>query len=105
MKLLQIVSTLAIPSNHPNPSSHIPDLNLEQTSLAIFLDVHVDGEMCVNVSHLVQEALGDTNNQIVDEGSDCSESGDVLSGTVMQLDVDDILLWVREVDCKMIEVL
>lgn len=61
--------------------------------------------MCVDISHLVLEALGDTNDQVVDQGTDCAESGDVLSGTVVQLDVDDILLWVREVDGQMVEVL
>jgi hypothetical protein len=61
--------------------------------------------MCVDVSHLVLEALGDTDDQVVDESADCAEGGDVLSGTVVQLNVDDILLWVREVDCQMVEVL
>jgi hypothetical protein len=61
--------------------------------------------MCVDVSHLVLETLGDTNDQVDDESTDCSEGGDVLSGTVVQLDVDDILLWLREVDCQMVEVL
>lgn len=61
--------------------------------------------MGVDVSHLVLEALGDTDNQVVDEGSDCAESGDVLSGTVVQLNVDDILLWVREVHSQVVEVL
>ena len=61
--------------------------------------------MCVDISHLVLEALGDTNNQVVDESADCAESSDVLAGTVVQLDVDDILLWVREVDCQMAQVL
>lgn len=57
--------------------------------------------MCVDVSHLILEALGNTNNQVVDESTDCAESSDVLAGTVVQLDVDDILLWVREVDGQM----
>jgi len=83
----------------------IPDLNLKQTGLGVLLDVDVDGEMCVDVSHLVLEALGDTDDHVVDEGTDGSEGCDVLSGTVVQLNVDDILLWVREVDCQMVEVL
>lgn len=61
--------------------------------------------MCVDVSHLVLETFGDANDQVVDEGSDCAEGSDVLSGTVVQLDVDDILLWVGEVDCQVVEVL
>ena len=61
--------------------------------------------MCVDISHLVLESLGDSDNQVVDQCADGSESGNVLSGTVVQFDVDDILLWVREVDCQMGEVL
>ena len=83
----------------------IPDLNLIQACLAILVHVDVDGEMCVDVSHLVLETLGDANDQVVDESSDCAEGGDVLPGTVVQFDVDDILLWVREVDCQMVQVL
>ena len=61
--------------------------------------------MCVHISHLVPEALRHTNDQIVDESSDSSEGGDVLSGAVVQFDVNDILLWVREVDCQVAEIL
>jgi len=61
--------------------------------------------MCVDVSHLVLETLGNTNDQVVNESSDSTESGNVLSGTVVQFDLDDILLWVGEVDCQMAEVL
>jgi len=84
---------------------HIPDLDLVQTGLAVLLDIDVDWEMCVDVSHLVSVTLGDTDDQVVDESADSSESGDVLAGTMVQFDVDDILLWVREVDCQMLEVL
>lgn len=61
--------------------------------------------MCVNVSHLVLEALGDTDDQVVDERSDCAEGGDVLSGTVVQFDLDYILLGMREIDRQVVEVL
>lgn len=61
--------------------------------------------MCVDISHLVLEALGDTDDQVVDEGSDGSEGCDVLPGTVVQLDVDDILLGVGEVDSQVVQVL
>ena len=72
------------------------------TGLAVLVYVDVDGEMCVDVSHLVLETLGDSNDQVVDESSDCAEGSDVLAGTVVKLDVDDILLWVREVDGQMV---
>ena len=58
--------------------------------------------MCVDVSHLVFEALGDANDQVVDESSDSSEGSNVLSRAVVEFDVDDILLWVGEVDCQMV---
>jgi hypothetical protein len=61
--------------------------------------------MCVDVSHLVLEALGDTNDQVVDEGSDSSEGSNVLSRAVVEFDVDDILLWVGEVDSQVVQVL
>lgn len=61
--------------------------------------------MCIDVSHLVLEALGDANDQIVDEGSDSSESSNILSRAVVEFDVDDILLWVGEVDCQVVQVL
>jgi hypothetical protein len=77
----------------------IPDLNLPQTSLIVLVQVYIDGEMGIDVSHLILEALRDADNQVVDQGSDCAESSDVLAGAMVQLDVDDVLLWVREVDC------
>ncbi len=73
--------------------------------LAVLINIYVDWEMCIDVSHLVSEALGDTDDQVVDECAHSSEGSDVLSGTVVQFDVDDILLWVGEVDCQMLEVL
>src|SRR4051812_36054403 len=88
-----------------NKKIDVPDLNLVQTGLVVLLHVDVDGEMGVDVSHLVAEALGDADDQVVDEGSDGAEGGDVLPGAVVQLDVDDILLGVREVDRQVAEVL
>jgi hypothetical protein len=61
--------------------------------------------MCVDVSHLVLEALGDANDQVVDESSDCSEGSNVLSRAVVEFDVDNIFLWVGEVDCQVVQVL
>lgn len=61
--------------------------------------------MCVDVSHLVFEALSDTNDQIVDEGSDCAESCNVLSCAVVKLDLDNVLARAGEVDSQVGEVL
>ena len=61
--------------------------------------------MCVDVSHLVLEALGDANDHVVDEGSDSSEGSNVLSRAMVEFDIDNILLWVREVDGQVVQVL
>lgn len=61
--------------------------------------------MGVDVSHLVLEALRDTDDQVVDVGSDGSEGSDVLARAVVDLDADDILLWLGEVDSQMAQVL
>ncbi len=61
--------------------------------------------MCVDISHLIFETLCDTDYQVVDESSNRAEGGDVLSGTVVQLNLDDILLGMREVDRQVVEVL
>lgn len=49
---------------------------------AIIAGKGVDGEMRVNKSHLVEEALGDTGDHVLDQRLDGSETSDVLSGTV-----------------------
>ena len=61
--------------------------------------------MCVHESHLVLEALRDTDDQVVNDCTDRSEGSDVLSRTVVQFDDDDILLGLGEVDRQMVEVL
>jgi hypothetical protein len=61
--------------------------------------------MGVDVSHLVSESLGDTDDQVVDEGSDSAESGDVLARTMVELDVDDARLGLGEVDRDVAQVL
>ena len=61
--------------------------------------------MCVDVSHLVFESLSDTDDQVVDKSSDGSEGCDVLSGAMVQFNVDNILLGVREIDCQVVEIL
>jgi hypothetical protein len=59
----------------------------------------------VDVAHLVLEALGDTDDQVVDEGAHCPEGGDGLAAAVVDLDADDVLLGRREVDREVTEVL
>jgi hypothetical protein len=86
-------------------SDEVTDLNLGVSGLGVLLNVDVDWEMGIDVTHLVEEALGNTDDHVVDEGTDGAESGDILAGTVVELNVDDVLLWVGEVDCEMGEVL
>lgn len=61
--------------------------------------------MGVDVTHLVLEALGDTDDQVVDQGSDGSERGDVLSRAVVNLNANNILLRSREVNRDVAQVL
>lgn len=61
--------------------------------------------MCVNVSHLVLEALGDTDDQVVDDCSDGTESGDVLADTVVDLDGNGVLCGLGEADGNVRQVL
>ncbi len=61
--------------------------------------------MRVDISHLVLEAFCDTDNQVVNQRSDCAEGSNVLAGAMVEFNVDDILLRVGEVDRKMAEVL
>lgn len=84
-------------------AQEVSDLNLHAASLVVLLEVDVDGEMGVDVAHLVLVALGDTNDHVVDDGADGAESGDVLAGTVVHLNVDDVLLGVREADSQVLE--
>lgn len=69
--------------------SDIPDLNGLDVVLA-GLDVDVDGKVSIHVSHLVLVALGDTGDQVVNDRLDGSEGSDVLSGAVVNLDLDDL---------------
>lgn len=84
---------------------HIPDLNLVQAGVLVLLQVDVDGEMGIDVSHLVLVSFGDTDDQVVDERSDRSQSSHIFPGTVVQLDVDDVLGRVGEGDGQMSKVL
>ena len=84
---------------------HIPDLDVDVASLVVLLNVDVDGKVSIDVSHLVLVALRYADDQVVDVSADSSESGDVLAGAVVDLDVDDILLGLGEVDSQVAQVL
>jgi len=86
-------------------TDEISDLNFIQASLIVLVHVDVDWEMGIDITHLVLETLRDTDDQVVDEGPDCSKRSDVLPCTVVQFDIDNILFGVGEVYCQMVEVL
>lgn len=86
-------------------ANEVSDLDLEQTRLLVLLQVDVDGEMGIDVSHLVLEALGDTGDQVLDDGSDGAEGGNIFTVAVVDLDRDGVLLGVTEVDSQVTEVL
>lgn len=86
-------------------ANEVSDFDLVKSSLVVLVYVDVDGEMCVDISHLVSETLGDANDQVIDEGSDSSEGSNVLSGAMVKLDVDNVFLRVREIDGQVAQVL
>lgn len=100
-----MISFTFILIQNPNPNAHIPDLDVDVASLVVLLNVDVDGKVSVDVSHLVLVALRYADDQVVDVSADSSESGDVLAGAVVDLDVDDILLGLGEVDSQVAQVL
>lgn len=77
---------------------NVPDLDLPNARLRVLVQVDVDGEMGVDIAHLVLVALGDADDQVVDDRPDGAEGGDILAAAVVDLDVDDVLAGLREVD-------
>ena len=104
MKFLPVHNQHSLPSPIQT-TGFLPDLDLIVASLVVLLKVDVDGEMRIDITHLVLETLGNTDDEVVDVGADGTESGNVLARTVMNLDSNDVLLGLREVDCQVIEVL
>lgn len=46
--------------------------------------------MGVDISHLILEALCNANDQVVDDGFDSPECSNILAGTMMQFDTDEV---------------
>ena len=61
--------------------------------------------MCVDITHLVLEAFGDANNEIVEKRPHRPESGNRLARAMVDLHRDEVLLGRREVDIDVAEVL
>lgn len=52
--------------------------------------------MCVHISHLVLVALGNADDQVVDDSLDSAQRRDILARAVVDLDLDDGFLRQRE---------
>lgn len=82
----------------------LPDLDVLSAIISL-LNVDVDGKMSIDISHLVLVTLGHTGNQVVNDGLDSSEGGDVLSRAVVDVYIEDLfailvlLLGKGECDC------
>lgn len=62
-----------------------------EQSLVVLLNVDVDGEMGIDVSHLVFVTLGHADDKVLDDGLDGSEGSDVLSGAMVDFDSHQLL--------------
>ena len=83
----------------------IPNLNIPQPRIRVLVQVDVDGKVSVHVSHLVLEALGHADDEVVDECADGAEGSDIFAAPVVELDVYEVLLGVGEADVQVAEVL
>jgi hypothetical protein len=91
--------------SHNLLADEVADLDLEQARLGVLVDVDVDGEMRVDVSHFIFEALRDADNQVVDDGADGAEGSDIFAVAVVDLNRDLVLLGLTKVDSQVTEVL
>ena len=85
-------------------AQEIADLYFKQAGLLVLVDAHVDGEMCVYVSHLVLVATGYTDNQVVDQRADGTERGDAFARAVVEFDGDALGRRLGEGDGKVLQV-
>jgi hypothetical protein len=86
-------------------ADEVSDLDLVVARLTVLLDIDVDGEMGIDVSHLVLVALRYADDQVVDEGADGAQRGDVLARAVVDLDADHVLGGTRKADGQVTNVL
>lgn len=87
----------------------VPDLNIVSVGVVVLLNVDVNGEMGIDVSHLVLVSSGHTSDEILDDRLDGSESCDILSWSVVDFDLNGILallvLWESESNSDVGEIL
>lgn len=69
-------------------SEEVADLD----SILLLVDDDVDGEMGVNKTHLVLEAVGDALDEVLDARADGAEASDVLASSVPDDEADLPLL-------------
>jgi hypothetical protein len=86
-------------------SLHIPDLHFPQAGVVVLIEVDVDGEMGVDVAHLVLVALCHANDEVVDQRSDGAEGSDVFPCAMVEFDIDDARRGMGERDSEMAEIL
>lgn len=85
-------------------ANEVANFDLVAVGLGVLVDVDVDGEMGVDVAHLVLVALHDTGDKVVDDSTNGSEGGDILAGTVVDLNADDALGGLGEADGQVAQV-
>jgi len=83
---------------------YVPDFNIVQPGLLILFNVDVDREMCINIAHLIAESFCYPKNHVIDDCSDGAKRSDGLPDSMVELNIDDVLLWVRKGDGKMAQV-
>ena len=66
----------------------IPNVDLIQPSFAVFLNVDIDGEMRVDITHFVFESPANSNDQVVDNGLDGAKGCDILAGAMVEFNVN-----------------
>jgi len=69
------------------------------------LNVDVDREMCVDITHLVLVAPSHTSDQVLDNSLDGTEGSNILSDTMVELNGDGVGRTRNEGNRKMLEVL
>jgi hypothetical protein len=90
---------------HDLLAKEVSDLDFVQIGLRVLLNVDVDGKVSVDVAHLVQETAGNTNDQVVDEGTDSTEGSNALANAMVELDGDGGLVGTAKGDSNVRKVL
>jgi hypothetical protein len=82
-------------------SQEVTDLNF----LTVVVNDNVDGKMGIYVTHLVFKTLGNTSDHVVDNGTDGTDAGDVLTVAVVDDKLELLLTDRLDLHVKMAKVL